>query len=483
MKRTYRGLLLLVCAALTLFAAGCGASRTPAAEAPPTETAEPTPHVHSWDGGVCTLCGEICEHEWRGGVCTVCGLRCAHEWKDGVCTVCGLRCEHEWKDGVCAVCALHCPHVWQNGACTICGMPCEHVWREGVCAKCGEVCAHERHDAATRLCEVCGMKVSHEYLNGRCTLCGAEPAIITGLGDLPKEFRNATKQTGRLENYHYVLGEGEMLPGKHPTVTFEDIKMRDVVVYTPYGYDPHKQYNVVILAPGAGHTAHQWLEWTNLVSTKIGRLRGTELLDRMLALDLIEPTIIVVTEYYLRGSPAEISVVFEKDLRERVLPFIAANYGTYASVDEEGNFVPAPEHYAFVGSSYGAMIGWQMLPDNTDLFAYWGLLSGGYRDEDEEALTARINAGVNEDRPVLYLYAGDGKRADGWMPYRNRMARLSDAAAPLEAGVNFRFLAVDRVGHNYPAWDAGLYNCLQIFFHSRYDAELLPPAATAESAG
>ena len=161
----------------------------------------------------------------------------------------------------------------------------------------------------------------------------------------------------------------------------------------------------------------------------------------------------------------------------RSLPDIAAHYGTYASVDEEGNFVAAPEHFAFVGVSFGSMVGWQLLPYCTDLFAYWGLLSGAFQSKEEQEITEKINRWLTWSRPIQYLYAGDGVQAPGWAAYRNRIEKLSENALPLEAGSNLKFLAVERVSHNYPSWDTGLYNCLQIFFRNRYvpEGELYVP--------
>ncbi len=84
---------------------------------------------------------------------------------------------------------------------------------------------------------------------------------------------------------------------------------------------------------------------------------------------------------------------------------------------------------------------------------------------------------MNESRPIHYLYAGDGVQALGWAAYRNRMQKLGETAYPLETDANLKFLAVERVGHNYPAWDTGMYNCLQIFFRNRYvpEGELYVP--------
>ena len=515
MKKTINSILILACAAILLLSAGCGASGTPASEPTP----EPTPeHVHLWrDGvcaacgevcghlwqdGVCSICGEVCAHRWLDGVCRICGMTCTHKWKGGVCTVCASRCPHgEWRDGVCSLCGMRCAHQWENGVCSICGTPCahrwldgvcrvcgtpcahrwedgicsicgygcEHEWEDGVCRICGVVCPHESHDAQSRLCAVCGMLIPHDYLNGVCTLCGEQPAFITRLKDIPADFGVPAESSGELANYHFPLNEGEIVPGAKGKKTREERSMRDMVVYTPAGYDPEKAYNVVILAPGAGHNAHFWMERANRLNGELGRVKGSELLDRLIERGYIEPMIVVSVEYYLHGAPSEIAGPYEKDLRERVLPFLAANYGTYASFGEDGSFIPAPEHFAFVGASYGAMIGWQMLPTCTDLFSYWSFLSGGFQEREEQALTERINAFVSEERPILWLYAGDGKMTQGWSPYRHRVERLNENCACLEMGRNLSFLAVEKATHNSTTWDTGLYNSLQIFFHSRYD--------------
>ncbi len=494
-REKIRAALSALLAAILLLSAGCGLSPTPETGPAPTE---PAPHEHVWDGGVCAVCGAECVHHWRVGVCTVCGLRCAHEWRDGICRICTLRCEHDWQDGVCAICGkicehrwrdgvciwcgLRCEHDWQDGVCAICGLGCEHDWQEGVCGVCGLVCPHGSHDAQSRVCALCGLVVPHEYLNGVCTLCGEGPVFVTRLKDFPPEAVAPTEEHGTLECFHFPLEEGEILPGARGTKTREERRMRDMVIYTPFGYDPEKQYNVLILAPGAGHSAHQWMEKANRLSGELGRFKGCDLLDSWIAGGWIEPLIVVEVEYYLKGTPAEIALTYGRDLRERVLPFLAENYGTYASVNENGELIPAPEHFAVEGCSYGAMILWQMLPDNMDLYAYWGMLSGGYRNEGEAELIERIDAGGSGEHPIHYLYAGDGKLARGWSAYMHRIERLDRDCSCLRSGVNLSFLAVEKTTHNYSAWDTGLFNSLQMFFRSRCDASLLPPEEPAPAA-
>lgn len=442
-RKITKTMWLVTALAMLLSAAACGAQESggrtlPAPEAAAAETPapEPTAHVHDWLHGVCRICGERCEHIWEDGVCTICGESCEHVWEDGVCTLCGVSCTHHWDRGVCRIC--------------------------------GTICLHEQHDPKTGRCTVCWLPIEHDYVNAVCTRCGEGPGFIEKLLDFPEAAAAATEKKGKQETYHLPRTGGEVLPGARNLKRYEDKTMLDFVVYTPYGYDPDQQYDVVIIAPGAGHNAHYWLDRANKLSVSTGRIKGVDLLDSMIASGHVKPAIFVVTEYYLHGQPAKSSVYLEQNLREYILPFLAENYATYASLDEAGQLVPAPEHFAFIGASFGAMIGWEMLPGCTDLFSYWGLLSGVYQKREHEDMVEKINTSIGEMNPVRFLYAGDGNRAEGWLAYRNRIGALIKACGCFEEGKNILFLASQKTAHTFSTWDIGLYNCMQIFFQNKF---------------
>ena len=405
-KKITRAVWLLTTLAMLASLCACGAgeienSAAPSAEEtePPITTPVPTPHVHSWENGVCTNCGESCTHHWDSGVCRICGMACPHEY----------------------------------------------------------------HDPNTGLCSACLMPVGHDYVNLVCTRCGEGPAFVETTTEYPADAAAPTDRKGKLETYHLPRTGGGIVSGARDPEAYEDRKMLDFVVYTPYGYDPAERYNVLILTPGAGHNAHYWLERANRVSS-------------------------VAVDYYLHDGPEQSAVYFEQNLRWFILPFLAENYATYATVDEYGILVPSPEHFALVGASYGAMIGWQILPDCADLFSYWGLLSGAFKHNEE--MIARINAGVGEETPIRMLYAGDGKLAPGYSAYRNRIKQVTKECACFEEGNNIIFLLAENTEHGFSTWNMGLYNCLQIFFRNEFvpstepaaeDAETVPPVSPEPS--
>ncbi len=123
---------------------------------------------HAWENGTCTTCNTVCEHAWENGTCTKCELVCEHTWENGTCTTCNTVCEHAWENGTCTKCELVCEHIWENGVCTTCNTVCEHAWENGTCTKCELVCEHIWENGT---CTTCNTVCEHAWENGTCTKC------------------------------------------------------------------------------------------------------------------------------------------------------------------------------------------------------------------------------------------------------------------------------------------------------------------------
>ena len=156
-------------------------------------------HAHVWsdewesDSAVhsreCTGCGEIeqAEHTYEDGVCTVCGYECEHDYTDGVCTICGCECVHEYAAEWSCDTQTH----WHE--CAICASKIDeraHEYLLGECTECGYECAHEGvkwgYDGYHHWgeCVVCKQNIIaiHVFINEVCTICGTfepEPTDIS----------------------------------------------------------------------------------------------------------------------------------------------------------------------------------------------------------------------------------------------------------------------------------------------------------------
>ncbi len=81
--------LMIACMALSLMPL--------AAFATEGENPEESVCEHSFENGVCALCGYECQHSFDNGICTMCEYACLHEsgMKDRVCVVCNMLLEQD----------------------------------------------------------------------------------------------------------------------------------------------------------------------------------------------------------------------------------------------------------------------------------------------------------------------------------------------------------------------------------------------------
>ncbi len=421
--RRAAALSALLLAALLL--AGCGAPQ----DAP---AAEPTPEplcAHDWRDGVCSLCGEVCVHDWAEGVCRVCGMVCAHDWAEGVCRVCGMVCAHDWDEGVCTIC--------------------------------GRVCTHEDHDRETRECRVCGLTVPHRYVNCVCS-CGARPQYVEDLKLYPEEVLVNEEGPGQIDSYVYNRLTGEIVEGDRKRNHFE----RVVLIYTPCGYDPEGAYDVVFLTNASNTNSAAWLTKGYSFDSQHCHFTGKKLLDGMIAQGYCEPTIFVSIEYRRNASPAKTAEMYERELRRDVLPFLIENYATYASLDENRRVIPAREHFAHTGASFGSTMSWELMTRCADLFSYWGLYSG--RLSEGVPIVRAIDEAAAQ-YPLDFVYVGGGKGEPASGTFEKYTAGIIEDCVSLEEGKNIAFLNLDHAIHWHPTWFVLLHNSMQVFFRNRYE--------------
>jgi len=124
---------------------------------------------HTWQSGVCTICGKVCNHTF-GAWTTVTAATCGAEGLEArTCSICGLQetqiieptgnhtfgawttvtaptCTAQGTNKrTCTVCGAEetapvdaLGHKWVNGVCSRCGLKCEHNFVDGTCTTCGE---------------------------------------------------------------------------------------------------------------------------------------------------------------------------------------------------------------------------------------------------------------------------------------------------------------------------------------------------------
>lgn len=193
------------------------------------------------------------------------------------------------------------------------------------------------------------------------------PARNEGI-EIPAEYRKHKKNaSGTVEEITYTTkdyyGTGEEMT-------------KPAYVYLPYGYDSEKQYNVLFLMHSGGGDETEWGLHKEFSSAKL-------VLDNLIYYGDIEPLIVVAvngrTGVHVpnRADSYNGFKDFGKELREDLIPYIDANYATYAKYSAEGyDATAARDHRAIAGFSFGAMQAINIgLCECYDLISYYGAFS------------------------------------------------------------------------------------------------------------
>lgn len=212
---------------------------------------------------------------------------------------------------------------------------------------------------------------------------------------------------------------------------------RELYVYTPPGYVSKKKYPVLYLLGGSGELPSNWMY--------DGRVNF--IMDNLLAEGKAKPMIIVLPNNQIihRNHPqhAELTFdIFEKELREHVIPLVDKAYST----------IQSPNGRAISGLSMGGrhsmFIGFRSL----GLFASFGILSAGDTNP-EVALKDFLNDPKINDK-VDYLFVGQGtKEAQGF--FNQRCQALHEALENHK--IEHEYYIGGHGGHDWSTWRHLLY--------------------------
>ncbi len=273
---------------------------------------------------------------------------------------------------------------------------------------------------------------------------------------IPREYVKFNKDfLGKVVDINYTTyayyGDGEEIT-KH------------AYVYLPPEYDENGQYNVLYLMHGVGGDEYEWEMHTAFSEIKLA-------MDNMIYHKDIEPFIVVVpngrscVEYNDKSmNNANSFYEFGKELRNDLIPYIEANFATYAEYDENGyDLTAARDHRAMAGLSMGGMqtinIG---MCECLDILSYFGAFSAAPTTYD--AATVAEHLKNFEEYDIHYFYnicglsdtgslAAGGGAVDG----------LSGLTDKVKEDVNMVYQTVNG-GHTMSVWKLGFYNFAQIVF-------------------
>ncbi len=296
--------------------------------------------------------------------------------------------------------------------------------------------------------------------------------------DVPEGIDQACEQAGTVteETYTTYVYSENGTPGRAMKAT--------LYVYTPYGYDPSREYNVLYLMHGRKESEGYWFSMKEYAPGgeshwKALQMFTVNMLDNMIAAGTCDDVIVVTPTYYNNYSATGDMKRFAYEMKNDIIPMVEAKYATYARGDvSPENLIATRDHRAYAGLSVGSQLGFEAIWDGClDYISWIGNFSGFVcpsESADIEAVAQKLVDKKNSDfaaYDINYWYNGtgtyDSARPDQTKGYGIILEKGADflqEGEDLAAGDNC--ILVDKPGkkHSYDSWIVDLYNVLSVFF-------------------
>ncbi len=226
---------------------------------------------------------------------------------------------------------------------------------------------------------------------------------------------------------------------------------RQVYVYTPPGYDANtaEKYPVLYILHGGGEDQTGWAAQgkTDLI------------MDNLLAAGKAKPMLVVMPDANIGGGGFNAGgmesalKLFEREMKEAVVPFIESNY----------RCLPGAANRGMAGLSLGGLHTLYTGINNTELFAYLGVFSSGWivpmmnTISDAQYAAMKANADKLNNNLKAFWIAEGGKEDIAWKNGQLMKARLDE--------LNIKYTYSEYPGgHTWPVWRNNLYNFAQLLF-------------------
>lgn len=298
----------------------------------------------------------------------------------------------------------------------------------------------------------------------------ADFSFTKAIAEIPDSYVTACTHAGKVTQFYYTTKnyDGDLA---------EEEKYAEV--YTPYGYDHTKQYNIFYLMHGYGGEAEDWL--------------GTEsepsdikyCIDHLIAENKMGPMIIVSMTYYDNNTDEQTSnwdialtKQFSQEFINDLMPAVESTYATYATTTDAQGLKASRDHRGFGGFSMGGVTTWYAFHDSLAYIRYFYPASGSpYWTTDIDgkdqkaggqfAVDALQEQGYTKDDFYIYMTTGSEDYAKSIVEAQiNSMLLFPDTFTfgdPSEAGVNVSYGISDGEDHNFHGRLRDLYTILPVF--------------------
>jgi len=221
---------------------------------------------------------------------------------------------------------------------------------------------------------------------------------------------------------------------------------RNFYMYAPPGYDENfsEKYPVLYIMHGSGEDQRGWA-----TQGKIDLI-----LDNLIAAKKAVPMIVIMVDgnLPLNGFGEESLKVFDKELKQVIIPFVEKNYRVKTEA----------QYRALAGLSMGGIQTLYTGVRNTDMFSYLGVFSSGWFANQKELTDPQYeywqnNADkINANLKQFWISQG-GKEDIAWQNCQIMRSKLD------EMKIKYTYSEYPG-GHTWPVWRNNLFNFAQTLF-------------------
>lgn len=254
---------------------------------------------------------------------------------------------------------------------------------------------------------------------------------------------------------------------------------REAYVYVPesYGRQPERRYPVLYM-----HVGQHVFE---PVKSNGEAWRMHEVLDRLIAEQLIEDILLVAVEHKYEDGKSEyfhdhsaypiqcVGGLYEHFLVHELKPYIDRIFRT----------LPGPEHTALMGSSAAGIATYNIGLRNPDTFGMLGMLSPFFVQVDPRTLVETKQYRLYETLPSQKLWLDIGGMEGFFMPRHVKEVALALLQAGYPHGEKLLYLDAPLAAHTEPDWGKRAHMPLLHFFGRRSAATVSVELHGADTIG
>lgn len=302
-------------------------------------------------------------------------------------------------------------------------------------------------------------EMKNEYFSNKSQNIVSNSNDLSEIKDIPQSYYEKANQQGKLEEFYYDTYESKTYKKKSKKLN------KRAIVYTPYGYDENKEYDIFYLMHGG------WSNETTSLGTPSNPGAFKNVIDNAIEKGEIRP-IIIVCPTYNNESPEDssdytlayytLTVNYHNELANDLILQVESKYSTYAKSTSHEDLVGSREHRAFGGFSMGSVTTWHTFINNLDYFKYF-ITSSGAVDPDKIDSSIQKQGYTKDD---FFMMSFTGTEDFAGSGFQSLIGYLKNSSSKNFDDNNLNFKIKQGYSHDHVAFMTYMYNGLLGFYNS-----------------